>query len=68
MKSTRSDDLCDLECDLPTRAEDVEALRRFRPGPMSFPEYLRFLRRVSRPSHQGLRARSGPRGKPFTLA
>ncbi|HET7291006.1 MAG TPA: hypothetical protein VFM88_01150 [Vicinamibacteria bacterium] len=58
----------DLDRDLPTTAEDVEALHRLRRlPPMTADEYLRFLASFAPPSAEALRARPGPRGEPFTL-
>lgn len=68
MTSQREPGLLDLERDLPTTAADVEALRRHRPGPMSWDEYLRFLASLPPLSSESLRARPGPRGdRPFEL-
>jgi hypothetical protein len=59
-------DWLDLDRDLPTTADDVVALRRFRTGPrLSFDQYLEALA-VLEPS-AALRARRGPCGEPFDL-
>ena len=65
---TRSEQL-DLARDLPTTAEDTEALRRARTArPLSLEEYVLFLEQLppSTPSEQ--RAKSGPRAdQPFAI-
>jgi hypothetical protein len=55
----------DLERDLPTTAEDVEALRRLRFPPVE--DYFAALARLPQPSYEELLARKGPRGEPFEL-
>ncbi|MBX5483713.1 MAG: hypothetical protein IRZ16_17965 [Myxococcaceae bacterium] len=67
MSSRRDADLLDLDRGIPTTPSDVEALRRNRPGPMTFEEYLRFLEQFPRPSYEQLEKRLGPRGTPFKL-
>lgn len=67
MRSNADDGLLDLERGLPTTPGDVEALRRHRPGPMTFAEYLRFLQQAPPLPYETLRARPGPRGPPFRL-
>lgn len=68
MSSTRkTESRIDLEHDLPTTAEDVEALRRVRHPPMTAEQYLAFLRQFPSPSFEDLRHRRGPHGEPFEL-
>ena len=57
----------DLERDLPTTREDVEALRRVRRIEMTAEEYLASLRQFPPPSYEELRDRRGPAGEPFEL-
>lgn len=57
----------DLEFGIETTPEDVEALRKHRPSPMSFEAYFVFLRRFPDVSTEELRRRRGPRGEPFVL-
>jgi hypothetical protein len=60
--NARSDGL-DLARDLPTAAEDVDALRRARGmGVLDLEAYLRFLERLPIPTLEALRRRPGPRG------
>jgi hypothetical protein len=68
MRSERHSEGLDLERDLPTTAEDVEAQRRFRSGPMTMEDYLRFLDTLGTADPESLRRRSGPTGEqPFRL-
>ena len=69
MKSGERSDSLDLDRDLPTTPEDVEALRRVRSlAPIDFEAYLRFLEQVPAPSIGSLRLKRGPRGDdPFEL-
>jgi len=67
MRSERRSDGFDLERDLPTTAEDVEALRRIRPRAVTMEEYLRFLAALGDADPGSLRRRSGPTGEPFRL-
>ncbi len=61
MRSNDSDELLDLERDLPTILEDVVALRRLRGYPrLDFDGYLRILAPFETP--EKLRSRKGPRG------
>jgi hypothetical protein len=58
----------DLDRDLPTTAEDVEALYRLSQArPMATDAYLRFLNSFAPPSSEARRRRPGPCGEPFTL-
>jgi hypothetical protein len=61
--------LLDLQRDLPTTAQDVEALRQLRPGgPIGFHAYLAFLASLPPATAAALRTRPGPaRGSPFEL-
>jgi hypothetical protein len=53
---------------LPTTADDVAALARFRAtAPEAFSVYLRFLAGFPSPPLAVLRARRGPSGAPFEL-
>jgi hypothetical protein len=68
MRSERHSDGLDFERDLPTTVEDVQAQRRFRPGPMTTEDYLRFLATLGDADPDRLRRRSGPTGdQPFRL-
>jgi hypothetical protein len=68
MRSERRSEGLDLERDLPTTREDVEAQRRFRPVPMTMEDYLRFLGTLGDADVESLRRRSGPTGdQPFRL-
>jgi len=69
MKSVRPGKPLDLDSDLPTTKDDVEALRRLRQTPrLTFEEYLRFLAQFEQPPTEDLRKRRGPRGdRPFEL-
>jgi len=70
MRSSAPFDRLDLERDLPTTADDTEALRRAtRVRPLDLEDYLRFLAALPAPTHEELRARRGPRsGKPFVIS
>ncbi len=69
MRSNARSERLDLARDLPTTAEDVEALRRI--GAIRLPNleaYLRFLGQLPPCGHDRLRGRRGPRAEqPFTL-
>ena len=65
--SSSSDRVLDLERGLPVTAGDNDALRKHRPPPMTFAEYLEFLASLPTPAHEELRKRHGPRGEPFRL-
>ena len=61
------DDQLDLDRGLPVTRDDVEGLRRLRPGGMSFREYIDFVNSFPSPSIEDLRRRPGPSGPPFKL-
>ena len=70
MRSDDRSDEIDLETDLPTTKEDVEALRRARTDSRqeSLAAYLHFLAQFPAPSTEELRAKGGPRAdRPFDL-
>jgi hypothetical protein len=69
MKSVERADWLDLERDLPTTAEDIASLRRFRRHPaMDLDAYFRFLASFPPATVEELAARNGPRGpEPFAL-
>ncbi len=68
MRSSGSPEYLSLERDLPTTADDVAALARFRAiAPEAFSVYLRFLAGFPSPPLAVLRARRGPCGAPFEL-
>jgi hypothetical protein len=67
MSSSEKDDHLDLGRDLPTTAEDVAALRRNQPGPMSYAEYIEFLKRLPLATYAELRARPLLKGQAFKL-
>jgi hypothetical protein len=69
MSFARSSTPIDLEAGVPTRAEDVLALRRARRKPaMTLEDYLDFLAQLEEPPVALLRARRDSRGDvPFTL-
>jgi hypothetical protein len=62
--------MLDLELDLPTTAEDVEALRNARGfAILDLDSYLRFLAQLPELAVADLRVKRGPRGdRPFELA
>ena len=63
MKSNARSDRLDLARDLPTTAEDNDALRRARGvGALDLEAYLRFLESLPIPTFEELRRKSGPRG------
>ena len=64
-RDARDRDPLDLERDLPTSREDVEALRRHAHPPVK--DLLIWLARLPRPSAEDLAKRKGPRGEPFEL-
>jgi len=61
--------MLDLARDLPTTAEDTEALRRARTiRPLDLEAYLRFLGQVPIPAPSDKRERRGPRAdRPFVI-
>ena len=68
MSSSGRSELLDLERDLPTTEEDVEALRRARERPPAdTAAYLRFLVSLPAPPAGALRTRRGPCGERFDL-
>ena len=68
MPSDRRHDLPDLEKDLPTTPEDVEALRRARAASAMTPaDFVRALEQLGTLSPEELRARPVLRGEPFVL-
>ena len=69
MRSSARFETIDLARDLPTTAEDTEALRRARRArPLDFEAYLRFLDQIPIPTPGELRERRGPRGdRPFVI-
>jgi hypothetical protein len=68
LNSNGSPESLDLDRDLPTTAEDVEALRRAREmTTMDTEAYLRFLAQFGHASPERLRERKGPAGEPFDL-
>jgi hypothetical protein len=68
MRSERRSESLDLERDLPTTAEDIDAQNRCRSGPMAMEDYLRFLAMFGDTDPDNLRRRSGPTGdQPFRL-
>lgn len=68
MSSRKSSELLDLEHDLPTSREDLDALARIRDlRRVDFPTYLKFLGAVAPPPSSLLRLRRGPSGEPFEL-
>jgi len=69
MKSNAHSERIDLARDLPTTAEDVDALRRARVIRfLDLEAYLRFLEQLPPLGHDLLREKPGPRAdRPFTL-
>lgn len=70
MRSAGSSTPLNLEADLHTTPEDIEALRRARreAAAVSLEDYLEFLKGVEHFPATTLRARRGPRGDtPFAL-
>ena len=68
MSSSGRSEPLDLERDLPTTEEDVEALRRARKRPPAdTAAYLRFLASLPAPAAEALRSRRGPGGERFDL-
>lgn len=69
MKSNARSERLDLARDLPTTAEDVEALRRAKTvRPIDFESYVRFLEQLPPLTADELRAKRGPRGdRPFVI-
>jgi len=62
MKSSDRSEVLDLERDLPTTAEDVEALRQVRLlAPLDLDGYLRFLSQLPPPAVTDLAAKRGPK-------
>jgi len=70
MSSNDRSERLDLARDLPTTAEDTEALRRVRAvGPLDLEAYLRFLEQLPPRTPGELRAKRGPRAdRPFAIA
>jgi hypothetical protein len=68
MRSSGLPEYLSLDRDLPTTADDVTALARFRATGSAFAVYLRFLAGFPPPPLAALRARRGPGGAPFELA
>ena len=70
MRSNAPSERLDLARDLPTTAEDTEALRRVRAvGSLDFEGYLRFLEQLPPRAPGELRAKRGPRAdRPFVIA
>lgn len=66
MRSSEQSTEADLDIDVPTSPEDIQALRRLARPSMSWEEYLRFLESFP-VSYESLRNRKGPRGEPFSL-
>ena len=64
MSSGKASDSFDLDRDLPTTPEDVEALRRLAVRGGSTEDYLRFLRALGDASPETLRKRRLPVGDP----
>ena len=69
MKSNARSDRLDFARDLPTTAEDTEALRRARTARLlSIDEYIRFLGQFPSCTQDELRERPGPRADlPFVI-
>jgi len=69
MRSNARSDRLDLARDLPTTAEDTDALRRARAiRPLDLDEYLRFLDQLPPCPADELRKRRGPRAdRPFVI-
>jgi hypothetical protein len=69
MRSSARSERLDLQRDLPTTADDTEALRRAKTArPLDLETYLRFLGQLPSPTPSQQRARRGPRaGQPFVL-
>ena len=69
MRSNARSETLDLARDLPTTAEDTDALRRA--GAVRLPDletYLRFLAQFPPCTHEWLRRKRGPRAdRPLTL-
>lgn len=57
----------DLERDVPTTPEDVEAMRRARRIEVSGDDWWALVRQLTPPSYEELKNRRGPRGEPFEL-
>jgi hypothetical protein len=64
MSSDKASDSFDLDRDLPTTPEDVEALRLLAVRGGSTEDYLRFLRALGDASPETLRKRRLPIGDP----
>jgi hypothetical protein len=63
----KTDSRLDLERDIPTTREDVEAMRRARRIQVSGDDWWDFVRQLTPPSHEELKNRRGPSGEPFEL-
>ena len=65
MRSSDRSEVLNLERDLPTTAEDVEALRQVRMlAPLDLDSYLRFLSQLPPPAATDLAAKRAPKGYP----
>lgn len=63
MRSESAPEPLDLDRDLPTTQQDIEALRKCQHLPrLDFEEYLAFLESMPPHSYSELKARPGPRG------
>jgi hypothetical protein len=68
MSSSDSDNVLDLDRDLPTTAEDIAVLDRLRYGRrLTFDQYLECLAALDAPSPGRVRTRPGVGGAPFDL-
>ena len=69
MRSSARSERLDLEHDLPTTADDTEALRRAKTARrLDFETYLRFLSQLPSATPSEQRAKRGPRAdRPFVL-
>ena len=69
MRSNARSERLDLVRDLPTTAEDTDALRRARTvRPLDLGAYLRFLNQIPIPTPSEQRERRGPRAdRPFVI-
>jgi hypothetical protein len=69
MRSRARSERLDLARDLPTTAEDTEALRRARTArQLDLEGYLRFLEQLPPPTPDEQRAKRGPRAaQPFVI-
>ena len=67
MSSRDHSSLLDLSRGLPTTEQDVAVLARLRYRRMTDDQYVRFLKSFPSPDAAALRAKAGPRGRPFHL-